>query len=205
MPEPHGRQIAHFRYVVRQDVRASFSRDRAFRFKLDIPYRPENGRDQTVAIVMKNPSSADEYNADTTIRRVEEYVHRNFQSAARLTVLNLFAYRATDPRNVEVARRLSGLDSIVGDGNDAAIAATVDASDDVILGWGARSGIDQRDYEKRVRQVAGILHPHRRKLWHVSDLTIDAHPRHALQWGYASPKRQLPSIWTWWPSAGSAA
>ena len=110
MPEPHGRQIAHFRYVVRQDVRASFSRDRAFRFKLDIPYRPENGRDQTVAIVMKNPSSADEYNADTTIRRVEEYVHRNFQSAATLTVLNLFAYRATDPRNVEVARRLSGLE-----------------------------------------------------------------------------------------------
>ena len=182
MPEPHGRQMAHFRYVVTQDVRASFSCDRAFRYKLDIPYRPANGRDQTVAVIMKNPSSADEYNADTTIRRVEEYVHRNFRSAARLTVLNLFAYRATDPRNVEEARRLSGLDSIVGDGNDAAIAAIVDTSDDVILGWGAHSGIDQGDYERRIRQVAAILLPHRRKLWHVRDLTIDAHPRHALRW-----------------------
>ena len=205
MPEPHGRQIAHYRYVVTQDIRASFSRDRAFRFKLDIPYRPENGREQTVAIVLKKPSSADEYNADTTIRRVEEYVHRNFRSAARLTVLILFAYRATDPRNVEGVRRLSGLDSIVGDGNDAAIAAMVDASDDVILGWGARSGIDQGDYERRIQQVAAILHPHRHKLWHVGDLTIGAHPRHALQWAYASPKWQLPSIWTWWPSAGPAA
>ena len=97
MPEPHGRQIAHSRHVVRQDVRACFSSDRTFRFKLDIPYRRENGRNQTVAVVMKNLSSADECNADTTIRRVEEYVHRNFRLAAALTVLNLLAYRATDP------------------------------------------------------------------------------------------------------------
>ena len=204
MPEPHGRQIPHSPHVVTQDIRACFSCDRAFRFRLDIPLRPENGRDETVAIVMKNPSSADEHNADTTIRRVEEYVHRNFRSAATLTVLNLFAYRATDPRDVKRARHRSGLDSIVGAGNDAAIAATVDASDDVVLGWGARSGIDQGDYERRIRQVAVILHPHRRRLWHINDLTIDAHPRHALQWAYNSPKSRLPSNWPWWPNANAA-
>ena len=127
---------------------------------------------------MKNPSSADECNADNTLRRVEEYVHQNFRSAAKLTVLNLFAYRATDPRNVERSRRLRGLDSIVGGGNDAAIVA---ASNDVIVGWGACSGIDQGDHDRRIRQAAAILHPHQRKVWHVRDLTIDGHPQHPLQ------------------------
>lgn len=199
MPEPHGRQIPHACHVDTQDIRAFFSCDRALRLKLEIPFIPENRRDQAVAVVMKNPSSADQYIADTTIRRVEEYVYRNVRSAARLTVVNLFAYRATDPSDVEETRRSSGLDSIVGDGNDAAITAAVQASDQVILGWGAPSGIDQGDYERRIRQVAQILQPYRRRLWHVSDLTIDSHPRHPLQWAYGSPKNRLTSNWPWWP------
>lgn len=203
MPEPHGRQIPHASQVATEDIRACFSCDRAHRLKLEIPFTEENRRDETVAVVMKNPSSADQFNADATIRRVEEYVHRNFRSAARITVLNLFAYRATDPRAVERTRRRSGLDSIVGDSNDAAITAALQASDHVILGWGARSGIDQNDYEQRIRRLAEILQPHRPRLWHVSGLTIDSHPRHPLQWAYGSPKRRLPSNWPWWTSCAA--
>ena len=200
MPEPTGRQIPHASHVATRAIRACFSCDRVLRLKLEIPFKRDNRRDQTVAIVMKNPSSADEHNADTTIRRVEEYVHRNFRSAATLTVLNLFAYRATDPADVEETRRLSGLDSIVGDGNDAAISAAGQASDQVILGWGAPSGIDQVDYKRRIQQVTEILQPYRHKLWHVSPLTSDSHPRHPLQWAYGSPKNRLTSTWPWWPS-----
>ena len=200
MPEPHGRQLPHACHVDTKDIRACFSCDRAHRLKLEIPFTHDNRRHETVALVMKNPSSADQYHADTTIRRVEEYVHRNFRSAARLIVLNLFAYRATDPSTVEKTRRLSGLESIVGDGNDAAITAAVQASDHVILGWGARSGIDQSDYERRILRLAEILQPHRRRLWHVRDLMINSHPRHPLQWAYGSPKERLPSSWPWWPT-----
>ena len=203
MPEPHGRQIPHACHVDTQDIRACFSYDRAFRLQLEIPFLHDIRRDESVALVMKNPSSADQYHADTTIRKVEEYVHRNFLSAARLVVLNLFAYRATDPSAVEKTRRLFGFASIVGHGNDATIAAAVQASDHVILGWGARSGIDQGDYERRIGQLAEILLPHRHRLWHVGNLTIDSHPRHPLQWAYRSPKKRLPSNWPWWPTRGA--
>lgn len=199
MPEPHGQQIPHASHVATRDIRACFSCDRVLRLKLEIPFIRDNRRNQTVALVMKNPSSADQNKADTTIRRVEEYVHQNFRSAATLTVLNLFAYRATDPSDVEETRRSFGLDRIVGDGNDAVITAAVRASDQVILGWGAPSGIHQGDYERRIRQVADMLQPYRRKLWHVCDLTVDSHPRHPLQWGYDSPKNRLPTNWPWWP------
>ena len=191
--------MPHASHVDTQGIRAAFSCDRALRLKLEIPFIHQNKRDETVAIVMKNPSSADQYNADTTIRRVEEYVYRSFRSAARLTVVNLLAYRATAPGDVEATRWLSGLDSIVGEGNNAAITAAVQTSDHVILGWGAPSGIDQSEYERRIRQVAEILQPNRPRLWHVGKLTFNSHPRHPLQWGYASPKKRLPTNWPWWP------
>ena len=72
MPEPYGRQIPHSNHVDRQRIRPCFSHDRVFRYKLNIPFLPENGRNQTVTAIMKNPSSADEFNADTTILRLEE-------------------------------------------------------------------------------------------------------------------------------------
>ena len=205
MRVPLGRQICHSRCVVRTGVSPWFSPDKAFRYKLEIPYRSENGRDRTVAVILKNPSSADEHNADTTIRRVEEYVHRNFPQAATLIVLNLFAYRATYPKDVEKRLRLDGLDSIVGNSNDDAIAATIDASDDVILAWGARSGINKDEYFKRISQVSEILNPHRLKLWHVKALTKDGHPRHALQWAYDSPKTRILPNWRWFTEVGGSA
>ena len=113
--------------------------------------------------------------------------------------------RDTDPKNVERRRGLSGLDSIVGNRNDATIASVMDESDHVILAWGARSGINEDDYCRRIGQVAQILHPHRRKLWHVKTLTKDDHPRHALQWGYTSQRAKISPNWRWLSGTAPAA
>lgn len=105
--------------------RARFSEDRVFRYKLEIEFGAGDG---TVNFIMLNPSTADEYKNDPTVerceRRAREWGYR------RLIVTNLFAFRATDPREMKAAA------DPVGRENDAAIVAAAKESDLVIAAWG---------------------------------------------------------------------
>lgn len=104
------------------------------------------GSGVTVVWVMLNPSTADASNDDPTLRRV-----RPFSIAAgfgRLEVVNLFALRATDPRELELA------DDPVGPENDAAIDAAVRNAGAVVVAWGYR---DSRLVEARAAAVLSRL------------------------------------------------
>ena len=103
-------------------------------------------------------------------------MYRNFKSAEKICVLNLFAYRATNPANVENRRSCYGFNSIVGDRNDEIITNMVVESGHVIVAWGDESGIDEVDYCRRIQDVPVILYPHRDKLWYVKGLTLRGPP-----------------------------
>ena len=80
-------------------------------YRYDLHRGPDTG--PFLAWVMLNPSTADASLDDPTIRRV-----RSFTAAAgaeRFVVVNLFAYRATSPKDLLAAHR-SGVD-IVGPDN----------------------------------------------------------------------------------------
>src|SRR5207245_10014631 len=72
---------------------ASFSRDRRYRYRL---WRRWDAARPVVAFVMLNPSTADAARDDPTIRRWSGFARA--WGYGRLEVVNLFAYRATDPR-----------------------------------------------------------------------------------------------------------
>lgn len=74
---------------------------------------PGGPRTRRCLFVMLNPSTADAAQDDPTIRRCIGFAKREGCSA--ITVVNLFAYRATDPREL-VAARARGID-IVGPRN----------------------------------------------------------------------------------------
>lgn len=86
----------------------------------------------TIAWVMFNPSTADGREDDPTIRRCVAFSRR--EGAAALVVVNLFAWRTTDPREL-LAPLASG--RAVGDRNDASILAAVAEADVVVAAWGA--------------------------------------------------------------------
>ncbi len=200
MPLDLGRQVKHSKCVDEMRTSASFSQNCEFRYWLHIPYVTERGRSQSVSVILKNPSSADAQMADTTIRRVEEYVHRSFPTAAGLTILNIFAYRATKPKFVNARVQTLGLEGAIGSYNDCAIKSKLFKSHHILIAWGAHSGIGQ--YDERVQQVAKILYPYRHIAWRVGSLSKNEHPLHGLRWAYNTQRARLPCDWKWWPPEG---
>lgn len=88
------------------------------------------GLGRTLAFVMLNPSTANATEDDATVRRCMSFADREGFDA--IEVVNLFAYRATDPAEL----RRAGYP--VGPGNDEWIRSTVLGADAVCVAWGAR-------------------------------------------------------------------
>ena len=69
-----------------------------YRYWLSRPLREPNSTDNAVAFVMLNPSTADAWEDDATIRRCVGFAEAWGHDI--LIVVNLYAYRATDPKKL---------------------------------------------------------------------------------------------------------
>ena len=133
---------------------ATFSADRRYRYRL---WRRWDGARPVVAFVMLNPSTADARRDDPTIRRCIGFAKS--WGFGGMEVVNLFAYRTTDPGEL---RRVT---DPVGADNDRHIRRAIARADLVVLAWGART---------RSRRLLSL--PHARCL----GLTRAGQPRHPL-------------------------
>lgn len=115
---------------------AVLSIDRKYRYRLTRDVL-EAG-DGACCFVMLNPSTADEVIDDPTIRRCIGYARRF--NCARLEVVNLFAYRSTDPEELYGMTRSDA----VGPENDVHIAEACNASDIIICAWGNHGALFNR-------------------------------------------------------------
>lgn len=121
------------------------------------------GTGASVAWVMLNPSTADADRDDPTLRRVTAYSRAWGFSA--LTVVNLYAYRATDPRDLFTAP------DPVGPDNDAHVIRAAATSARIVAAWGAHARAD--------RIAAALALPGMRDLTALA-LTASGQPRHPL-------------------------
>lgn len=126
-----------------------------------------------VAFVMLNPSTADAERDDPTIRRCTGFARA--WGFAAMTVVNLFALRATDPARLRRAR------DPVGPDNDRHIAAAAAGSDAVVLAWGNHGALGGRD-----RAVLDLLAGSRPSCLGV---TGSGQPRHPLYLRRATRRR----------------
>ena len=154
---------------------ATFDPTRAYRYRLSRTWDPTG---PVVAFVMLNPSTADAEVLDPTVRRCVGFAHAwGFGS---LEVVNLFAFRATDPRDLLRAA------APVGAANDQAILDATRGADRVVVAWGVRG-----DHLGRADTVAGLLDS--ASVVPVALATTkDGHPRHPL---YVRGDTD-PSAWT---------
>ena len=113
--------------------------------------------------IMLNPSTADENEDDPTIRRCMNYARS--WGYGGIKVVNLFAYRATNPKE------LKNVNDPIGPLNNQYIFDAVNTSDMVIAAWGTHGRLHNRD-EKVIRIFQGKLQ--------YLDLTKGGHPRHPL-------------------------
>ena len=139
---------------------AHFSPCRTWRYSLTRDVAPLTGHG-TVTFIGLNPSTADEQTDDPTIRRCTDFARR--WGFARLTMVNLNAFRATDPSVMLDA------DDPVGPDNDRAIAEAVGRSDLVVCAWGINA------IEERAREALSLV-----PAPHCLELTKHGAPRHPL-------------------------
>jgi hypothetical protein len=141
---------------------AWFSPDRRYRYLLT---RRWGDPRPWMTFIMLNPSTADAFADDPTIRRCVSFARR--EGCGGLSVLNLFAWRATDPR------ALRDCGDPVGPGNDHFIAGNAQDSL-VVAAWGAHAAAAERG-----RQVGGLLAESGVRLKCLG-VTGDGSPRHPL-------------------------
>lgn len=125
---------------------------------------------RTILFVMLNPSTADATHNDPTIRRCISFAQR--ERYGRLVVVNLFAYRATNPQ------RLAWADEPIGPKNDATIRDEAEYAQRVVCAWGA---IPKRYHARRdaVLKILRELSPLDRTLYCLGK-TKNGEPRHPL-------------------------
>ena len=123
-----------------------------------------------VLFVMLNPSTATEVQNDPTVERCERRARALGFGAFR--VCNIFAWRATDPRDMRAAA------DPVGPANDAAILEGAGWADAVVCAWGTHGA-----HLARGPAVEALLRATGKPLWHLG-LSKAGHPKHPLYIGY---------------------
>lgn len=165
------------------DAGAHISKDGKYRYLLWREWRggtPDNwrwfgatdgngtplGEPESCLFIMLNPSTADGTQDDPTIRRCVGFA--KFWGYDRLEVVNLFAYRATDPREL---MNLS-LDEAVGPENRERVFSAVSMAKMIVCAWGAHG-----DYLGQDETLLGWIDPRER---YCLGITKDGAPRHPL-------------------------
>jgi hypothetical protein len=147
-----------------------------YRYTLHRTIQEDASWKQPCLFVMLNPSTADATKDDPTIRRCLGFA-RAWDCSA-LTVVNLFGFRATDPRE------LAHTADPVGPDNDAHVREQIDrhASGVIIAAWGAHNAARLRGALQLALRSAGAQ---------CLGQTKDGSPRHPL---YVSGYQRL-EIW----------
>lgn len=162
-----------------------------------------------VGVIMLNPSTADAFRDDPTIRRVRSFADRLFRDWAptagleartpSIAITNLFALRSTDPK------ALSAHPDPIGPRNERAIRYVTERSRLLLLAWGASlpKGPATGAALKVVREAVA----YRRRmtgppwLWVPNPVclgtTKDGHPRHPLYLAADTPFQEVPDVGRW--------
>lgn len=136
-----------YRHIDNVSVSADFSDCERYRYRLTIDHHGKSG-DETVCVIMQNPSAANAERADRTIQFVEKLIfekdYTQFASANRIIIVNLYALIQTHD--------FVGSEEHIGPHNDQYIADSIQAADHVLIGWGKT-----RPCEQRLRVVNQLL------------------------------------------------
>ncbi len=96
-----------------------------------------------------NPSTADEHEDDPTIRRCKGFALNNWDYGG-IIMVNLFGYRATNPKE------LREVTDPVGPDNDSWLLSCVPSCQRIVAAWGAHGGNLDRDLEVMELLVSAI-------------------------------------------------
>ncbi len=136
----------------------------------------EWGSGSPLLFVMLNPSTANEYKEDPTLKRCISFAKR--EGYGSLSVGNLFAYRTAYPSELLDAYKRE--EDITGLHNDSYLRGLRNHAANVIVAWGAVPAV----LRWRIREVLQLLQP--RALWCLGT-TKSGDPRHPVRLAGSTP------------------
>ena len=121
---------------------------RKYRYSLTRSWNPTLGR---VAFILLNPSTANAFEDDSTVRRCIDFATR--WGYGSIELVNLFAFRTKDPKI------LSSVRSPIGSDNDDYIKKAVVNADIVVVSWGENCVIWGKEHilSQRYKKVLKML------------------------------------------------
>jgi hypothetical protein len=147
----------------------------SYRYRLE---RHQGSLYGSTAIIMVNPSTADAEQDDATIRKLKGFGERN--KWGRLIIGNLFAYRATD------VRELGHAADPVGPENDEHLMRILAEADQVICAWGPISK-QPKKWQSRFLNVLDLITGTGLFPMSIGGPAKCGHPKHPLMLPYSSP------------------
>ena len=147
---------------------AVFSPDRKYRYRLRQIW---NKNLPCLCFLMLNPSTADETKNDPTVERCERRA-RATENCGGVEIINIFAYRATDP-NIMKAQT-----DPIGPYNDKHILEAATNAAQLIIAWGKHG-----QHMTRGEQVLSLLRDNAIKPYHLK-INKDGFPAHPLYISY---------------------
>jgi hypothetical protein len=127
-----------------------------------------------VCFVLLNPSTADAERDDHTLRKGVGFA--KLWGYGSLVFVNLFAFRATKPKDMKAA------EDPVGPENDTFILSVAEEAHRVVLAWGTHGTHQGRD--EKVLKLLTVGHAER---LYCLGKTKHGHPRHPLTLAYDTP------------------
>lgn len=171
---------------------ARISPDEQHRYWLGRSYdQPAEG---TSVWCMLNPSTADHTQDDATIRTIKGF--SNVWGAGAFAVVNLFSYRATEPRDLVKEYLECGSRALIGpqweEYVDNALSLCRENNIPLTCAWGAYDPLPLREIKRaQIQRVMGMALRHRVRLQCIG-VSKDGSPFHPL---YHSPAKHLRQPW----------
>lgn len=128
---------------------AAFSPCGRYRYSLVRSWKQSHEPTGLLVFVMLNPSTADGQVDDPTIRRCIGFGHR-FVGVNTIEVVNLFAWRATNPADL---LRWPDERTLVGDDNDMFIRNAIANALHVVVAWGAHPAARRGGRDRAVLEL----------------------------------------------------
>ena len=141
------------------------------------------GTGRLINWIMLNPSTANEFVDDPTIRKCIGFSKR--WGFSRMSVTNLFSFRATKPGDLRELVRMDYARAVGS--NDSPIIVQAGIANLVVAAWGVHGVLAGRDKDVMDRVIPNV------SLYCIG-LTKDGHPLHPCMAGYTDQPKPFRLI-----------
>jgi hypothetical protein len=152
----------------------------------------DSEKKDTIVVLLKNPSRADQNISDKTVFNVCNYIYRNrekyevLKNIGNILILNLIPHYCTDSADLKSLQ-----ESIVDSENLKYIHDFSKKYKNIIIAWGnAPSGL-QNKYKDLANTVMEILANNQNCLYYVDKLSALGNPKHGQVWSYKDALRSF--------------